>query len=155
MSDPDPDDKIFTLKTVKNITLIFGCCLSVFFFFDGFGIGMGSNSNDSFWVMTYVYFSLWPTIPLIIVGYRFPRSGGSLLICNAFFSSYLISKIWSDKISFVTKDNIFFAFDREYNFWVTTLYRAFPILLIGFTYLFIELKKRGSMPPQIPQVSKS
>jgi hypothetical protein len=89
---------------------------------------------------------MWPTIPLVMVGYLLPWVGGLGFVVNAFWSYYLINQIWFNKISFVSKDEIFVVHNDVYNLFYTHLSFSGTMLLIGIIFLFVglaELIKSG------------
>jgi hypothetical protein len=128
---------------IKNVILFIGFIYGFLVFWKGFGIGICSNENDSYWVMNYVYWSLWPIIPLVIVSRFFPWLGGLAFISNAFWSSYLVYQVWFNKISFVTSDNIFVVYHGKYNIWLTEFSGAVPMIVLGIAFLFIGWKEKS------------
>jgi hypothetical protein len=130
------------LKRIKYLTLFIGQCLGSWFFWSGFGIGMGSGENDSSWVMTYVYESLWLVIPLVSIDYLLPRIGGIGLLINGFWSLYLMNQVWVNKISFVSKDGIFIAHNGFYSLLLTELSISGFMFLLGLLFLFLGWKER-------------
>lgn len=125
------------LEPIKNATLLVGFIYGLIVFWKDFGIGMCSNENDSDWVMHYVYWSLWPIIPAVIIGRFYPWLGSLAFIGNAFWSSYLVYQVWFNKISIVTSDNIFIVYHGKYNLWITEISGALPMIVLGLTFLFI------------------
>jgi hypothetical protein len=79
------------LKILNHLTFLIGLLVSITLFWTGFGLVFTAGSDFD---CLYAYFSLWPMIVLVIIGYLFPRIGGFLLIGNAVnYSLSLLSKI--------------------------------------------------------------
>ena len=134
-----PKQRPLYLKIIKYVSLFLGECLGVWFFWDGFGMGMVASNNESSWVMTYVYFSLWIAVPVVTASYFLPLIGGFVLIGNAFWSFYLLNQIWLNPISLGEKDQIFSVKNNLYDLWLTQKSVSGPLLLLGIVFLLIGL----------------
>jgi len=126
-------------KIVKCVCLFLGQCLGVWFFWSGFGIGMVASNNESSWVMTYAYTSLWITMPVVAISYFLPLIGGAALIGNSIYAFYLLNQIWLNPISIGEKIQIFLTRNDLYNLLLTQISVSGPLLLIGITFLSIGL----------------
>jgi hypothetical protein len=148
-AQPPGNQKSLYLKIIKCAILAIGQCFGVWLFWEGFGIAMGSNVNDSAWVMRYVYGCLWLTIPLVTVGFIFSWLGGIGLILNAFWSAYLLFNISSNGISFVSEDEIFLVSNGKYDLGLTVLSVTGPLIFLGLFYFIIGWKeKHPGFPPK-------
>lgn len=126
-------------KIIKNVLLFLGQCLGVWLFWVGFGIGMTAGNNESSWVMTYSYFCLWITIPIVSISYFTPLLGGLALIANSIWSRYLLNRIFLNSISAFEQDQIFSVKNGHYNLGSTQLLVSGPLLLLGSLFLILGL----------------
>lgn len=126
-------------RLLKYSILFLGNCVCSWFFWMGFGIGMVAGNNESSWVMTFAYFGLWVTIPMVWVGYFIPLLGGLALIADAFWTRYLLTQVWNNPISFGAKDEIFSAQNNLYNLTLTQVRISGPILAVGILFLIFGL----------------
>lgn len=131
------------LKILNLVTFLIGLLVSIKLFWMGFGMSFTAGSDLD---CLYVYFSLWPMIVLVIIGYLFPRIGGFLLIGNAINYSLLkfISTFYVPGLSVSSVIDNFISYTQKRYLFMDLITISGLMTLLGCSYLFIGLKEKST-----------
>src|SRR5579859_6168493 len=108
------------LKILSFLTLIISIAFSIGLFWMGFGICMTAGSDQECYS---VYFSMWPTLILVIIGHFSPRIGGVLLMGNAiiYFLLTFIQTFYVPGLSVPSVIQNFIVYTQKYYFFLNVL----------------------------------
>ena len=107
----------FDLKILMFLTWIISIAFSIWLFWIGFGIYMTAGSNQECFP---VYFSMWPTLILVIFSFFSPRIGGALLMGNAvnFSILFFIETFCVPGLSVPSVIHNFIVYSQKYYFFL-------------------------------------
>jgi hypothetical protein len=125
------------------LTWIISIAFSIWLFWIGFGIYMTAGSNQECFP---VYFSMWPTLILVIFSFFSPRIGGALLMGNAvnFSILFFIETFCVPGLSVPSVIHNFIVYSQKYYFFLNILTISGLMMLLGCSFFFIVSKQRSS-----------
>ena len=121
-----------------------GIAFSIWLFWVGFGKYMTAGSEQECYS---VYFSMWPTLVLVIIGYFYPRIGGVLLVVNAvnFSVLFFIETFYIPGLSVLSVIHDFFVYTQKCDFFLNILTISGPMLLLGCSFFLLGLNENHQL----------